>query len=156
MNHIVLIGRLTGIPELKYTQANTAYTRFSIAVDRPVKQGEEKQTDFFSIVAWGKTAEFICKYFTKGQKIALTGSVRTGSYTDRSGNKHYTFDVWANNVEFCESKSNSMQNTQPVSQPADSGEYNDNPIYQYPVPLDLKTIFTMLRQVEFYSLSGHR
>ena len=81
MNTISLIGRLTGIPELKYTQANTAFTRFSIAVDRPVKQGEEKQADFFNIVAWGKTAEFVCRYFGKGQRIALTGSVRTGSYT---------------------------------------------------------------------------
>lgn len=130
MNHISLIGRLTAVPELKYTQSNTAYTRFSIAVDRPVKQGEEKQADFINIVAWSKTAEFICKYFTKGQRIALTGSVRTGSYTDRNGIKHYTFDVWANNVEFCESKSNSapVQNTQPVSQPtANSGEYSDIP-----------------------------
>ena len=130
MNHISLIGRLTAVPELKYTQYNTTYTRFSIAVDRPVKQGEEKQADFINIVAWSKTAEFICKYFTKGQRIALTGSVRTGSYTDRNGIKHYTFDVWANNVEFCESKSNSapVQNTQPVSQPtANSGEYSDIP-----------------------------
>ena len=100
MNNVSLIGRLTAVPELKYTQSNTAYTRFSIAVDRPVKQGEEKQADFINIVAWSKTAEFICKYFTKGQRIALTGSVRTGSYTDRNGIKHYTFDVWANNVEF--------------------------------------------------------
>lgn len=128
MNSIVLIGRLTAVPELKYTQANTAFTRFSIAVDRPVKQGEEKQADFFNIVAWGKTAEFVCRYFGKGQRIALTGSVRTGSYTDRNGNKHYTFDVWADKVEFCENKSNSapVQTAQPASQPtANSGEYSD-------------------------------
>lgn len=131
MNTISLIGRLTGIPELKYTQANTAFTRFSIAVDRPVKQGEEKQADFFNIVAWGKTAEFVCRYFGKGQRIALTGSVRTGSYTDRNGNKHYTFDVWADKVEFCESKSNSapVQNTQPT---ANSSEYADLPYEDLP------------------------
>ena len=130
MNNIILIGRLTAVPELKYTQNGTAYTRFSIAVDRPVKQGEEKQADFFNIVAWNKTAEFVCKYFGKGQRIALTGSVRTGSYTDRNGNKHYTFDVWANNVEFCESKSNSapVQTAQPTSQPtAYTGEFVDLP-----------------------------
>lgn len=128
MNHISLIGRLTAVPELKYTQSNTAYTRFSIAVDRPMKQGEEKQADFINIVAWGKIAEFICKYFTKGQRIALTGSVRTGSYTDRSGIKHYTFDVWANNVEFCESKSNSasVQNTQPTATD-NNGNFSDMP-----------------------------
>lgn len=121
MNSVSLIGRLTADTELKYTQTGTAYTRFSIAVDRPAKQGSEKQADFINIVAWNKTAEFICKYFRKGQRIALTGSIRTGSYTDSSGNKRNTFEVWANNVEFCESKSNSapMQNTQPVSRPTD-------------------------------------
>ena len=136
MNNIILIGRLTAVPELKYTQNGTAYTRFSIAVDRPVKQGEEKQADFINIVAWSKTAEFVCKYFGKGQRIALTGSVRTGSYTDRNGNKHYTFDVWANNVEFCESKSNSapVQTAQPTSQPtAYTGEFVDLP-YQDDLP----------------------
>lgn len=130
MNSVQLIGRLTVDPELRHTQSDIATTRFSIAVDRRVKAGEERQADFINIVAWRQTAEFICKYFTKGQRIALTGSVRTGSYTDRNGIKHYTFDVWANNVEFCESKSNSapVQNTQPVSQPtANSGEYSDIP-----------------------------
>ena len=136
MNNIILIGRLTAVPELKYTQNGTAYTRFSIAVDRPV----EKQADFINIVAWNKTAEFVCKYFGKGQRIALTGSVRTGSYTDRNGIKHYTFDVWANNVEFCESKSNSapVQTAQPISQPASqrtayTGEFVDLP-YQDDLP----------------------
>jgi single-strand DNA-binding protein len=75
-----------------------------VAVDRPVKQGEEKQADFINCTAWGKTAEFVSKYFTKGQRIALTGTIRTGSYTDKEGTKRYTFDVWVNNVEFCESK----------------------------------------------------
>lgn len=102
MNNVSLLGRLTANPELKYTQTQTAYTRFSIAVDRPMKQSEERQADFINIVAWSKTAEFICKYFTKGQRIALTGSIRTGSYTDQTGNKRYTFDVWANNVYFCD------------------------------------------------------
>ena len=102
MNNVSLIGRLTAEPELKYTQNDKAYTRFNVAVDRPVKSGEEKQADFISIIAWNKTAEFICKYFTKGQRIALTGSIRTGSYTDKDGNKRYTFEVLANDVEFCE------------------------------------------------------
>ena len=105
MNNVTLIGRLTADPEIKTTQSGTACTRFNIAVDRRVKQGEEKQTDFITIVAWQQRAEFICKYFSKGQRIALTGSIRTGSYTDRDGNKRYTFDVQADNVEFCEPKS---------------------------------------------------
>lgn len=112
MNNVSIIGRLTADPELKHTQSGTACTRFSVAVDRKVKQGEEKQADFINIVAWNQTAEFICKYFTKGQRIALTGSIRTGSYTDRDGGKRYTFDVVTNNVEFCESKGE-KQTTQP-------------------------------------------
>lgn len=110
MNNVQLIGRLTADPELKHTQSGTACTRFNVAVDRRVKQGEEKQTDFITIVAWQQRAEFICKYFSKGQKIALTGSIRTGSYTDRDGNKRNTFEVWAENVEFCESKAEKAQN----------------------------------------------
>lgn len=80
-----------------------------MAVDRRVKQGEEKQTDFITVVAWQQRAEFICKYFSKGQKIALTGSIRTGNYTDKDGNKRNTFEVWAENVEFCESKAEKAQ-----------------------------------------------
>ena len=104
MNNVSLIGRLTADPELKHTQGGKGFTRFTVAVDRPTKQGEEKQADFINIVAWNQTAEFVCKYFSKGQRIALTGTIRTGNYTDKDGKKHYTFDVWANNVEFCESK----------------------------------------------------
>lgn len=110
MNNVSLIGRLTADPELRHTPSDVAITRFSVAVDRRVKAGEERQADFINIVAWRQTAEFICKYFSKGQKIALTGSIRTGSYTDRDGNKRNTFEVWAENVEFCENKS---QQTKP-------------------------------------------
>ncbi len=108
MNSVSLIGRLTADPELRHTTSDIATTRFSIAVDRNfVKQGEERQADFISIVAWRQTAEFICKYFTKGRRIAITGRIQTGSYTDRDGNKRYTFDVVADNVEFCDSKQDS-------------------------------------------------
>ena len=105
MNNVSLIGRLTADPELRHTQSDLAMTRFSIAVDRSyTKPGEDRQTDFINIVAWRQTAEFICKYFAKGQRIALTGRIQTGSYTDKDGNKRSTFDVVAENVEFCESK----------------------------------------------------
>lgn len=109
MNNVSLVGRLTADPEVKHTQSGTAYTRFNVAVDRPVKQGEEKQADFINCVAWDKKAEFICKYFSKGQRIALTGGIRTGSYTDKDGNKRNTVEVWANNVEFVEKKQSSAQ-----------------------------------------------
>ena len=111
MNNVSLIGRLTANPELKYTQSGMAYAKFSIAVDRAfVKQGEERQADFINIVAWGKTAEFICKYFSKGGRIALTGRIQTGSYTAQDGTKRYTTDVVAENVEFCDSKPDSGNN----------------------------------------------
>lgn len=124
MNNVSLIGRLTADPELKRTTSGIAVTKFSIAVDRQyTKQDEEKQVDFINIVAWRKTAEFICKYFTKGQRIALTGCIVTGSYTDRDGNKRYTFEIQADNVEFCEAKknNNSQQNNEAyVDMPDDS------------------------------------
>lgn len=113
MNNVSLVGRLTADPEVKHTQSGTAYTRFSVAVDRQVKQGEEKQADFITIVAWNKTAEFVCKYFSKGQRIGLTGSIRTGSYTDKDGNKRNTVEVWANNVEFVEKKTSVQPTVQP-------------------------------------------
>ncbi len=113
MNSVSLIGRLTADPELKYTQSNTAFTRFSIAVDRSyVKAGQERQADFISIVAWDKRAEMICKYFQKGRRIAIIGQIRTGSYTDKDGNKRYTFEVWADNVEFCDSKQSTSGDSQ--------------------------------------------
>ena len=135
MNNVSLIGRLTTAPELKHTQSNMAYTRFLIAVDRSyAKQGEERQTDFINIVAWSKTAEFVCKYFMKGQRIGITGEIRTGSYTAQDGTKRYTTDVVANGVYFCESKLNVNQalthSTQPVSQPTaaeSGGSFSDMP-----------------------------
>lgn len=112
MNNVSLIGRLTADPELKHTQSDVAMTRFSIAVDRQyVRQGEERQADFINIVAWRQTAEFICKYFSKGRRIAITGRIQTGSYTAQDGSKRYTFDVVADNAEFCDSKQDSSGST---------------------------------------------
>ncbi len=107
MNNVSLIGRLTADPELRHTQSGVATTRFSIAVDRRVKTGEERQADFINIVAWNQRAEMICKYFSKGQRIGITGSIRTGSYTAQDGTKRYTFEVWVDNVDFCDSKNSS-------------------------------------------------
>lgn len=108
MNIVSLIGRLTADPELRTTQSGISMTRFTLAVDRPyTKAGEEKQADFITIVAWRQTAEFVCKYFGKGRRMALNGSIRTGSYTDKDGNKRYTTEVFADNVEFCDSKNSS-------------------------------------------------
>lgn len=102
MNNVALIGRLTKDPDLKTTQSGLSVCRFTVAVDRPYSK--EKQTDFINCLAWRKTAEFITNYFSKGQRIALTGSIQTGSYTDNDGKTVYTTDINVNNVEFCESK----------------------------------------------------
>lgn len=105
MNIIALVGRLTADPELKHTQSGIAVSRFTIAVDRAyTKQGEEKQADFINIVVWRNSAEFLCKYFKSGQRIGVQGSVRTGSYMDNNGIKRYTFEVYADRIEFVERK----------------------------------------------------
>ena len=101
MNNVSLIGRLTKDPDLKTTQSGLSVCRFTVAVDRPYSK--EKQTDFINCLAWRQTADFICKYFTKGQRIALIGSIQTGSY-EKDGSKVYTTEVNVSSVEFCESK----------------------------------------------------
>lgn len=111
MNKIILVGRLTKDPELSATQ-NSSYVRFNLAVDRRFKRdGDEVTADFPSCIAWGKTAEFIDKYFHKGMKLGLVGRIQTGSYTNRDGQKVYTTDVVAEKVEFVESKNASSGNS---------------------------------------------
>ena len=110
MNSVQLIGRLTRDPEIRYTDGGASIARFGLAVDRRFKQENGADADFINIVAFGKTADFIEKYFHKGMKIALNGRIQTGSYTDKDGKKVYTADVVAENVEFCESKGNSANN----------------------------------------------
>ena len=105
MNKVVLVGRLTAKPELRYTASNTAYTRFSVAVNRNFTNADGKRdADFINVVAWRKQAETIAKFFDKGNLIALDGRLQTGSYDDKDGNKRYTVDVALENFEFVESK----------------------------------------------------
>ena len=122
MNLVVLTGRLTRDPELKFGQSGKAYSRFSLAVDRPFQKGE---ADFINCVAFGKQGEFAEKYLKKGMKIAICGRIQTGSYTDKDGIKRYTTDVVVEEHYFVESKnanngnaSNSQsapQNNQPAA-----------------------------------------
>ena len=105
LNQVVLVGRLTAKPELRYTASNTAYTRFSVAVNRNFTNAEGKRdADFINVVAWQKNAENIAKFFDKGNMISLEGRIQTGSYDDKDGNKRYTTDVALDNFEFVESK----------------------------------------------------
>lgn len=105
MNAVCLMGRLTGDPELKTTPNGVDVTSFSVAVDRAyTPKGQEKQTDFINCVAWRGTAEFISRYFRKGQRMALQGSLQMRSYTDRDGNKRTAYEVVVDNAFFAESK----------------------------------------------------
>ena len=102
MNKVILLGRITKDPEAKQA-GNTTVTRFTLAVDRRFKSEGQPTADFISCVAFGKTAEFISKYFKQGAKMAIEGRIQTGSY-EKDGVKHYTTDVIVESVEFAESK----------------------------------------------------
>lgn len=106
MNRAMLIGRLTAKPELKYTNSNVPFARFTIAVNRPFNNQEgNREADFINIIVWRKQAEVICNYFDKGNLIAVEGRIQTGSYDDKDGNKRYTTDVVLDQFHFIESKS---------------------------------------------------
>ena len=108
MNVVCLLGRLTATPEQKTTQGGVSVTSFSVAVDRTYqpKGAEQRQADFINCVAWRNTAEFICRYFQKGQRIALQGSLQSRNYTDKDGNRRTVYEVVVDNAFFAESKSN--------------------------------------------------
>lgn len=127
LNCAVIMGRLTADPELKTTNSGISVVSFCVAVDRKYqKDNEDRQADFINVTAWRQTAEFICKYFKKGQMIAVQGSIQTRSYEDKNGNKRTAVEIVADNVSFCGGKSESQnaQNTQQaqrasVNTPAD-------------------------------------
>lgn len=111
MNKVILIGRLTRDPEVRYTQAtNTMVTSFTLAVNRRfVKQGEQ-QADFINCVAWNKTAEFVSKYFRKGQQVAIVGRIQTRIYQDNNNQTKYITEVIAEEVYFADSNKNETTN----------------------------------------------
>ncbi|MDO4730875.1 MAG: single-stranded DNA-binding protein [Clostridia bacterium] len=105
LNIAALMGRLTADPELRHTTSGIAVVRFTLAVNRSfAKAGEDRQTDFIDIVAWRTTAEFVSKYFHKGQLVAVNGSIRTRTYQDKNGNNRKAFEIVADNVHFAEAK----------------------------------------------------
>ena len=101
MNKIILIGRLTKNPDLRYTQAGKAVCSFTLAVDRPYS-GDKKEADFINIVVWNKVGENCAQYFSKGRKAAVQGRLQIRSYEDDSGKRKYVTEVVANSVEFLE------------------------------------------------------
>ena len=109
MNKVILMGRLTRDPEVRYTQTNnTLVASFSLAVNRRfARQGEERQADFINIVAWSKTGEFCSKYFKKGQQVGIIGRIQTRTWDDDQGTKHYVTEVVAEEAYFADSKRDS-------------------------------------------------
>ncbi len=108
INKVILMGRLTADPEHRQTQSGISMARFSIAVQRSYadKNTGARQADFINVIAWRNTADFVCRYFTKGKMIIVEGAIQTGSYDDKNtGVKRYTFDIVADQVHFDESKS---------------------------------------------------
>ena len=135
LNHIVLMGRLTRDPELRYTQSQIPVASFSLAVERDYgnRDGGERQTDFIDIVAWRSTAEFVSKYFTKGSMAAVSGRLQIRDWTDRDGNKRRNAEIVADNVYFGESKRREdnaggySRPAAPQSAPAGYGGYDSVP-----------------------------
>ena len=124
MNKVVLMGRLTRDPEVRYTSGNnTLVASFSIAVNRRfARQGEERQADFFNVVAWDKTGEFCSKYFKKGQQVGVIGRLQTRNYDDKDGKKVYVTEVVAEETYFADSKKDEatpFENAAPVEQVTD-------------------------------------
>lgn len=103
-NKVIIGGRLTSDPEQKTTQSGIAVTQFSVAVNRKAKQGE---TDFFNVIVWRQTAEFVARYFKKGSSICIVGSLQNSTWTDQKGQKHYKTDIVADEVNFVDSRGDS-------------------------------------------------
>lgn len=145
MNTISLLGRLTDTPELKTTQNGVSVTSFTLAVDRAyTPKGQEKQTDFINCKAWRNTADFVCNYFHKGQRMALTGSLQSRAYTDKSGNNRVAFEVVADNVFFADSK----------KEGGEQAPSNVTPIAPAQTPLDSFTQNAVAQGVDFEEIVG--
>ena len=125
INNVVLMGRLTAAPELKTTQSGTSVTSFTLAVERRFTQNGEKKADFIDCVAWRGTAEFITKYFSKGDLIAVTGEIQTRNYEDKNGNKRTAVEVIVNEASFCGGKNNNSSSGPEAAPIADGNNYDD-------------------------------
>lgn len=114
LNRVILIGRLTKDPELRYTTTGTAVTQFTLAVERPVSQGKEKEADFINIVTWRQTAEACANYLKKGRLTALEGRIQVRNYDNNEGRKVYVTEVVADNVRFLEKAENGNRSDKPA------------------------------------------
>lgn len=130
LNKVILMGRLTRDPEVKYTPTNTPVCSFTIAVDRNfARQGEQRATDFINCVAWRNQAEFLSKYFVKGQLLALSGNIQTRQYDDKDGKRVYVTEVVVDELHFAERRGDSVPQTQ-------TGAQADAKVQQTSAPAD--------------------
>lgn len=119
MNRVMLIGRLTAKPELRYTGSNLPYARFSVAVNRTYSNAQgQRETDFINVVVWRKQAENVCNFLDKGSLVSVEGRIQTGSYDDKDGNKRYTMEVVADSVQFLETRAQSQNRSQASNEPS--------------------------------------
>jgi single-strand DNA-binding protein len=138
MNKVILMGRLTKDPVVRYSQGDNAMAvaRYTLAVDRRFKRDDQPTADFVGCVAFGKSGEFAEKYFRKGIKIAITGRIQTGSYTNKEGQKVYTTDVVVEDQEFAESKANSSQDSYQATPNNGGASTNNNDFVSIPDGVD--------------------
>ena len=130
MNRVILIGRLTRDPELRYTSGNAAVCNFTIAVDRPFNSNtQERGADFIPVVVWNKQAENVKNYLSKGSQVAVEGRIQVRNYDDNNGQKRYVTEVIANTVEFMGSKNSNNASSMPTEETNSSSE---------PTPYDFK------------------
>ena len=122
LNKVILMGRLAADPELRRTTSGTAVTSFSLAVERAKARDGSKETDFIDVVAWSGTAEFVCRWFQKGQLLALCGRLQTRNWEDKSGNRRKSVEVVADEIHFVGSKNDSR----PPAEPITAGDFTDD------------------------------
>lgn len=131
-NVAVVMGRLAADPELKHTPNGVAVTSFTLAVDRNyAKPGEERQTDWIDVVAWRGTAEFICKHFTKGRMIAVSGSLQTRTWEDKNGSKHKAVELVAKQISFCGDKVKDVSKGKPAGQEPLKAAPQEEPVQDF-------------------------
>ena len=129
MNRVMLIGRLTAKPELRYTGSNIPYARFSVAINRTFSNSQgQRETDFINVIIWRKQAENVCNFLDKGSLVSVEGRLQSNSYDDKDGNKRYSLDVVADNVQFLESKSQSQNRQNSNNLSVTPYDYQDVPM----------------------------
>lgn len=126
LNHIIIHGRLTADPELKKTQSGVSVCSITVAVDRSYKSGEEKLTDFFTVVCWRGLADMAAKYFTKGKEILVSGEMQSRKWQDDEGNNRVAWEIKADGIDFCGNKSEKSDTPSLTNQGAKMEEINSD------------------------------